>query len=143
MDTIATQIDIQAPVRKVIDAITTTTGHQGWWTTDCEVGARPGEKARFRFHGEGHDAEMGFRIDRQDDSGIEWTCVDHHNSPEWLETRLRLRVVPAPSGARVELEHSGWRGKTAMFEQCTRGWQHFMGSLKAYLESGVGTPFRK
>jgi uncharacterized protein YndB with AHSA1/START domain len=143
METIKTLIDINSPAGKVLEAITTTAGHKAWWTTDAEVGKRPGETCYFRFNKEGGAMEIGFRIDRQDETGLEWTCTQEKNNPEWKGTRLAMRVMPTHAGTRLELEHTGWQAKTRTYEMCTGGWQHFMNSLKAYLESGVGTPFGK
>jgi uncharacterized protein YndB with AHSA1/START domain len=140
METINNTLEINAPVAKVREAITTTAGHKGWWTLDAEVGAK---EARFAFPKGGDTMELTFRVDRMDDDGIVWTCIGGKNSPEWLDTKLAIKLAPKAGGTRVELAHSGWRAKTETYEMCTGGWSHFMNSLKAYVETGAGTPFGK
>jgi hypothetical protein len=38
------------------------------------------------------------------------------------------------------LHHAGWREKSPVYDMCVGGWKHFMASLKAYVETGKGTP---
>lgn len=138
MDTIENITDIQAPVAKVRAAITTTDGHRGWWTPDCEVGARPGAAARFSFAG---TMEVRFRIDRLDDRGIAMTCVGETDNPDWLGTQVAIEATPHAGGTRVTLTHSHWTERGKVYEMCVGGWRHFMDSLKAYVETGTGTPY--
>jgi len=139
METIANTTEINAPLAKVREAITTTAGHRGWWTLDADIGARAGDTARVRFE-KAPPMALTFRIDRVDDHGLVWTCTGHENNAEWLETRLTITLAPHAGGTRVELAHSDWRARTEMFERCTGGWRYFMDSLKAYVETGTGTP---
>ena len=138
METIEQTLEINARPAAVREAITTTAGHKGWWTKTCEVGA---ERARFEFPKPEGTMALGFRIDEMRDDGIRWTCTEGENNPEWIGTELAIRLVPTAGGTRVELAHTGWRAKTKVYEMCTGGWQHFMNSLRAYLETGTGTPF--
>jgi len=142
MHRIANTTDIAAPLARVREAVTTTAGHRAWWTTDCEVGSRPGETATFRFKSHG-DAEMTFRIDRVDDHGLAWTCIGGRNTPEWKGTTLEIALEPEADGTRVTLVHDGFRERGEVYDKCTGGWRYFMDSLKAYLETGTGTPHQE
>jgi uncharacterized protein YndB with AHSA1/START domain len=143
METIATSIDVQAAPARVYEAVSTTAGHRAWWTTDCEVGSKVGEPATFRFKNkDGSTMEVRFRIDKlAPGQAVEMTCVGHVNNPEWENTKLALRLRAAGDGTRVDLHHSGFAAKTPLYQMCVDGWSHFMASLKAYLETGKGTPF--
>jgi hypothetical protein len=79
-------------------------------------------------------------IDRIDRHGIEMTCVDHRNYPEWLDTHLSFRVIPDGEGAYVDLLHDGYRDKNGCYAQCIEGWTHYLKSLRAYCETGRGAP---
>jgi uncharacterized protein YndB with AHSA1/START domain len=144
MDSIQNTIEIATSPGKVYQAITTTEGERGWWTTDCEVGARVGEQAVFRFNpmeGGGGTMELRFRIDRlEPGKAVEWTCVGQLNNPDWQDTKVSFRLAPAGAGTRLEFVHGEWRARTKVFEACVAGWSHFLASLKGYLETGKGTP---
>ena len=137
MNLIANTIRIAAEQSKVLEAITTTAGHRGWWSQDCEVGAGAGEEAVFRF-----DAiEVVFRIDRVDGRGLEMTCVGERNQPDWLGTHLSIRAIEDGAGTYVDLVHDGYPGKGGCYDLCTGGWAHYLKSLRSYCETGRGTPY--
>ena len=89
MELIAANTRINAKPAGVLTALTTTDGFRHWWTDDAEVGRVIGAAAIFRFG----TIEVTFLIDRIDRQGIEMTCVDHENHPEWL-----LRTPPPEGG---------------------------------------------
>jgi uncharacterized protein YndB with AHSA1/START domain len=144
MEKIETSIEIDAPAADVYRALTTTAGHRGWWTSDCEVASEVGQVSVDRFdrmtEGPGH-TEMRFRIDRLDpDRAVAWTCTGERNNQDWLDTRVTFTLTPSAGKTRVDLVHSAWRERTKVYDACVAGWSHFMQSLKAYAETGTGTP---
>jgi uncharacterized protein YndB with AHSA1/START domain len=141
MQTIQHSIEIEAAPATVHRALTTTEGNRAWWTRDCEVGSRAGDTAVFRF--DDGKVEMRFRIDKLDPTDVRMTCVGHVSNPDWHGTILTYRLTPAAGGkaTRLDLEHSGFREKNALYERCVGGWAHFMGSIKSYLENGQGKPY--
>jgi uncharacterized protein YndB with AHSA1/START domain len=145
METINTTIDITASPAKIYEALTTTPGHRGWWTTDCEIGKKVGDPAVVRFNpmgGGSGTTEMQFRIDRlAPGEAVEWTCTGEKNNADWQDTRLAFRLRSAGEGrTAVELVHSGFAARTPVYEACVKGWAYFMQSLKQYAETGTGTP---
>jgi uncharacterized protein YndB with AHSA1/START domain len=144
MEKIETSIDVAAPAATIYRALTTTEGHRGWWTSDCEVGGAVGQEAAFRFDpmGDVHGTmEMRFRIDRLDtDRAVALTCVGQKNNPDWQDTRLTFTLSPSGGKTRVDLVHSAWRERSKVYDACVAGWSHFLQSLKAYAETGAGTP---
>ena len=136
MELIAANTRINAKPAEVLTALTTTDGFRHWWTDDAEVGRDIGAPAIFRFG----TIEVTFLIDRIDRHGIEMTCVDHKNYPEWLDTHLAFRVTPDGEGAYVDMLHDGFRDKNGCYAQCVERWNHYLTSLRAYCETGRGTP---
>jgi uncharacterized protein YndB with AHSA1/START domain len=135
LDFIAKHIQIQAEVSKVLDAVTTTGGLRAWWT-DCDVG-RAGEEATFRFGGR----QVVFRVDRIDAKGIELTCVQQTGQPDWQDTHLSIRAIAEGGGTRVDLLHDGFRERNDFYARCVDGWDHYVRSLRAYCETGRGSPW--
>jgi uncharacterized protein YndB with AHSA1/START domain len=136
MELIADSTRVNASPAAVLTALTTTDGFRRWWTDDAEVGREIGSPAIFRFG----VIEVTFLIDRIDRHGIEMTCVDHKNREEWLDTHLAFRVIPEGEGAYVDMLHDGYRDKNGCYAQCVEEWTRSLKSLRAYCETGRGTP---
>ena len=68
------------------------------------------------------------------------TCVSHKHCPEWLDTRIALRVIPDVDGAYVDLLHDGFSVDNMGYVQCVEAWNRRLKSLKAYCETGRGMP---
>jgi hypothetical protein len=128
---------IRAPHRTVLQAITTTAGHRGWWADDCDVGSSAGAEAVYRFGA----LEVVFRIDLTDSRGIEMTCVRTPNFPDWQGTRLTIRAIEDGAGTYVDILHDGYPTKNAVYETCASQWSHYAKSLLAFCETGRGEPF--
>lgn len=138
MEKIITQRNIVGQPSKVQRAITTAEGLRAWWTGDCDV---KGNEASFRFNKEGGVMELKFRIDAVEADRVEWTCIEQKNNPDWQGTKVSFNLSPTHDGARLDFAHTGWREKNKVYEMCVGGWDHFMNSLKSYVETGKGTPF--
>jgi hypothetical protein len=136
MELIAANIRIYAKPTDVLTVLTTTDGVRHWWTDDVEMGRDIGARAIFRFG----TIEVTFLIDRIDCHGIEMTCVSHKNRPEWLDTHLAFRVIPDRDGTYVDVLHDGYGDKNGCYAQCVEAWTHHLESLRAYCETGRGTP---
>src|SRR5262245_9673693 len=136
MPLIAANARIQANPAVVVAAVTTSNGFRRWLTHDAEVGRTVGSPAIFRFA----TSEVTFLIDRIDGLGIEMTCVDHKNCPEWLDTHLAFRVIPDDGCAYVDLLHDGYRDRGGCYSESVERWTRGMSSLRAYCETGRGTP---
>jgi hypothetical protein len=116
VELIAMNIRIKARPAAVRAALTTAQG----------IGAA----AVFRFGA----VEAIFLVDRLDSHAIEMTCVDHRNCPEWLDTHLAFRIVPAGEGAYVDMLHDGFRCRSACYAESIERWTRCLESLRAYLE---------
>jgi uncharacterized protein YndB with AHSA1/START domain len=127
---------IGAEPARVVEALTTTDGIRQWLTDDADVGCEIGAPAIFRFG----KIEVTFLIDRIDRHAIEMTCVDHKHQSDWLDTHLAFRVVPEGAGAYVDMLHDGYRDKHGCYSQWIEEWTHYLKSLRAYCETGRGTP---
>jgi hypothetical protein len=90
MELIVCSTRIAAKHSEVLEAITTTAGHRGWWASDCDVGRAVGEHAVYRFDG----VEVTLRIDRLDTRGIAMTCISNRKFSDWQGTQLTIRAVP-------------------------------------------------
>jgi uncharacterized protein YndB with AHSA1/START domain len=85
------------------------------------------------------DVKVGGRVDEMSpNQRVRWTCVGH-DDPSWVGTWLDWRLAGTGDAVIVSLQHGGW--KEAAPDAVAQGWRHFMGSLKAHLETGTGQPW--
>lgn len=139
MNSIQQEIHIMGKPAEVYRALATQAGYRGFWNAVAEVPEKVGGEAKLRFVKEGMPIDMRFRIDEmKKDERVRWTCVAHA-MPSWVGTTLTWTIEDADKGVRVALEHAGWKEPAP--DAVAQGWQHFIGSLKAYVETGTGQPW--
>jgi hypothetical protein len=104
-----------------------------------EVAEAVGGGAKLRFVKDGNPVNMGFRIDEmKTNECVRWTCVAH-DLPSWVGTSLTWRLKESGGAVVDSLDHAGW--KDAAPELVVQGWQHVLGSMKSYVETGTGQPW--
>lgn len=129
-------VDIAAPAARVLAAVATPQGVAGWWTAQNEIA---GDQYTVRFgSGEGQVSST-FRVERRDDRGLAMVCVDDHGMG-WLGTRLAFAIEGDSGRTHVALTHSGFTATAECYDGCIKGWNHFLASLRSYLETGSGAP---
>lgn len=138
------EIDLEAPPRRVYEAIATAAGVRSWWT-DGEIAEEVGKVGRLEF-GDGEWTEL--RVERLDpDREVGWVCTDQHISnfdptDEWVGTTIHFHLTPLAGGRRTHLDfvHAGLAG-LGCEEMCTRGWSHYIRtSLRGLVEDGRAAP---
>ncbi len=129
MADIAMQIDIAAPASAVYEALTTTAGVAGWWTTKNDTSGTVGAMNSYWFPGMSFSWDL--RVDEaRPDKLVAWHCLA--GPPEWEGTDVRWTLSGAPDG----FAEAG-----PMYRIVTLGWAQMLLRLKSYLESGQPTPF--
>lgn len=135
------EIAIDAPCRRVFEAITTLEGLVGWWATSATGSGSPGAKFELGFAG--LDETITWRVDTVvAPSLVAWTCISHTGLPDWDGTKVVFELSEHDTALTVlKFRHIGLVPELDCFEQCHAGWEHFLPSLRAYAEQGQGTPF--
>lgn len=132
-------VTIDAPISVVYMALTEQEGLAGWWTTDTVANPRVGSIAGFRFGDQYHNT---MRIEvLEPDSRVEWVCLD--GNPEWVDTTIVFALEAQDGSTVLRFTHGAWREMTDFFGACNYNWGFYMRSLKAYCETGKGTPFTR
>jgi uncharacterized protein YndB with AHSA1/START domain len=133
---ITQDIRIEAGRDEVFRALTTQQGYAAWWTKNCEVGE---DQVELVF--EGGQIKACFRFDERSPDNVRLTCVSNHNNPEWQDTTLRFALSEDGGATHLRFAHDRWKKNgTTVYNKCVGGWEYFLGSLKAYVETGKGTP---
>jgi uncharacterized protein YndB with AHSA1/START domain len=138
---------LEAPAAKVYEALTTSEGVKGWWTESCEIGTTEGGQSTFRFD----ETWKTMRIEKLAPAAeVRWHCVDSsidledgRTSSEWIGTEFlfQLKSLSVQTTA-LRFQHVGLLPALDCYSDCFRGWTRFLGSLKQYVETGTGAPFK-
>jgi uncharacterized protein YndB with AHSA1/START domain len=135
------EIAIEAPCRRVFEALTSLEGLVGWWASSATGSGSPGAKFELGFAG--LDEVITWRVDTVvAPSSVAWTCLSHTGLPDWDGTKVVFELSEPDTALTVlKFRHIGLVPELDCYEQCHAGWEHFLPSLRAFAEQGQGTPF--
>lgn len=128
---------IRASPSRVYHALTEPQALAAWWTRDTVAKPVVGSVAQFGFN----RREVIFRMFVQELAEprcVRWRCLGGH--PEWKDTEITFALAPAADGTFLRFAHRGWTSSEGVFAVCNFDWARNLMSLKAYLESGRGSP---
>lgn len=142
-------IRLTTPAKEVFNALTTKIPL--WWTEMFEGSAnKQNETFTLRF---GENVYKTMQVQELfDNSKIVWQVRDSliavpglRNKTEWMGTSIVWEIIPQEKENRLELQltHIGLHAGIECYEMCINGWQQFTNSLKSFLETGVGTPYKQ
>ena len=131
---------------KVLKALTEEI--QLWWTTTFN-GAAHQEGHIFTVHF-GKDVYKTMRIEELSRPiKVVWKVIDSliavpglNNQTEWVGTTIVWDLTPGENSTELRLTHIGLLPRIECYEICIAGWKQFTDSLKLFVETGVGRPFR-
>ena len=129
------RFDVDAPPQTVLEAVTTTEGIKGFWTSAAEVPGDVGETLKLEFA----MAPLPFdlRLEQSDDRTVVWRTETF--PPHWVGTTVRWDVEAREGGSTVGFRHVGF----ADDEEAGRvayTWGQIMVRLKEYAETGIPNP---
>lgn len=131
-------VQMHASPDAVFDAITTLKGLAAWWNPATGSG-RTGGELRFVFSA---PEPLVIHVDEATrPTSVRWAVTDCPFLPDWIGTRPTFTITPV-SDDRTELHfhHRGLHQELECIDMCTRSWNHYMASLRQYLETGNGSP---
>ncbi|MET8450767.1 SRPBCC domain-containing protein [Streptomyces sp. NPDC005209] len=137
MPDIALRLAIEADADTVYDAISTTDGIRGWFTTTATAGEGVGGLHELAFPGVPEpwrlrvtEAERGKRL-----------VLAGQNGP-WTGTEQTYEVLARPAGGvTLRFTHSGFPAVDDAHRDFTYGWATKFVRLKGYAETGEPAPF--
>ena len=119
-----------------------------WWSNDLTgAAAHTGDSFNIAFN----NTRKTFVIEEAiPDKQVVWKCTKAYidmasleNKAEWVDTRLIWTLNTAGPGTTLTFLHKGLNKSFQCYNACESGWDYFLASLKAYLETGKGTPHLK
>ena len=134
------RVGIKAPLHAVYQALATREGAAGWWAVDTRGESVVGGTLKFVFTADGK--ELGaFDIQVRElapEQRVLWEVVG--GPPEWVGTRISFDLKQEDDFAVILFKHEGWREPGEFMSHCSTKWAIFLMSLKAYVETGKGSP---
>jgi len=138
MADIAMQVEVAAAPGDAYQALTTTDGVAGWWTTRNETSGVVGKVNRYWFP----DAPMSWDLEvaeARPGEVLRWRCVG--GPPEWIGTQVQWTLRPSEKGTVVLLDHTGFEEVGTMYRNVTFGWAQMLDRLQRYLATGTPAPY--
>lgn len=141
-----TSVELNTTPEKVFNALTNEIFL--WWTEMFEGAANQKDKIfTVRF---GSDVYKTIRVQELIvDSKISWlVTASIINIPglkkqqEWKGTSIIWEILANKNNTRLHLSHIGLNPSIECYDICTKGWQQFISSLKLFVETGKGKPFK-
>jgi uncharacterized protein YndB with AHSA1/START domain len=131
-------IRVKAHPGALFDALTSVSGLAAWWTRVTGSGDAGGELKFFIDSPE----PCVMHVDQATrPTSVQWTVTDCSFLPDWVGTRPTFTITPVDGDAsELQFRHHGLTPELDCIEQCTRGWDHFLASLREYVEVGRGMP---
>ncbi|MEM8484615.1 MAG: SRPBCC domain-containing protein [Bacteroidota bacterium] len=141
----SSEIQIATSPAQVYTAITLHIN--AWWTTRANEASQVGDQLTVRFE-EGTSWQMEV-TSAEPERLLAWHVTEAiHNltslskSDEWEGTTIVWEISAASEGSHVTFTHNGLVPSLECYDICEQGWDYFLGSLKQFLETGTGSPFK-
>jgi uncharacterized protein YndB with AHSA1/START domain len=141
----ATSADYQTTIRvnaspdAIFDALTTVTGLAAWWNSATGSGETGGE-LRFIMNA---PEPLVIHVDEATrPTSVRWTVTECPFLPDWIGTRPTFTITSVDGDtSELHFHHQELSEELECIDMCTRSWNHYMTSLRDYLEVGRGSPF--
>jgi uncharacterized protein YndB with AHSA1/START domain len=134
-----TTIRVKASPDALFDALTTVSGLAAWWNPVTGSGESGGE-LRFIMNA---PEPLVINVDEATrPRSVRWIVTDCPFLPDWIGTRPTFTITSiADDTSELHFRHHGLTEELECIDICTRSWDHYMTSLRDYLEAGRGSPF--
>ncbi len=138
MPAIVEELTIAAAPESVFNALTQQDELALWWTNDLSAKPEVGSLAEFRF-------SQGTFVIQFEIAGLNAGEKVHWISrqspgPHWEGTSVTWQLTPVQNRTQVVFTHDGFVQADERYALTRAWWEHFLASLKSYLETGKGTP---
>jgi uncharacterized protein YndB with AHSA1/START domain len=133
-------IRVKAAPGKLFDALTSVDGLAAWWVPVSGSGDAGGE-LRFIMNS---PEPLVIHVDEATrPTTVRWTVTECSFLPDWVGTRPVFAITPVDGdGSELHFRHRGLTSELDCIEMCTSGWNHYLASLRDYVEVGRGAPRR-
>ena len=117
-----------------------------WWTENATCACKLGDLLSVHFENDTHWVMTV--ADAAPCHSLIWHVTEAfhdlqmlNDKEEWLGTNIIWQLDEQKNGTLVTFTHNGLVPSLHCYQICQSGWQHYLASLQAYLESGQGDPY--
>jgi uncharacterized protein YndB with AHSA1/START domain len=130
-------IRVHASPGALFDAVTTPSGLTNWWTPAAGSGVTGGELQFFMSVPE----PVRMHVDEATPTTVRWTVTECPVEQDWVGTHPTFTITKVDDDtSELEFRHVGLNDELECIDMCTNGWNHYLASLHAYVETGRGNP---
>jgi uncharacterized protein YndB with AHSA1/START domain len=130
---------VKALPNAVFDALTTVTGLAAWWNPATGSGESGGD---LRFIMKAPEPLVMHVDEASRPTSVRWSVTDCPFLPDWIGTRPTFSISPVDrQNTELHFRHHGLDQDLECIGVCSRSWDHYMTSLRDYLETGRGSPY--
>jgi hypothetical protein len=129
------RFDVEAAPETVLEAVKTTAGIKGFWTSRAEVPREVGETLELEFAMAPQPFDL--QLERSDDRSVVWRTQTF--PPHWVGTSVHWDVTDRDGGSTVTFRHAGF-GDDEEVGRVAYTWGQVMTRLKQYAETGTADP---
>jgi len=128
---------IKAPLDRVFRAVGTPQGLDTWWTKRSAGRPQLGAEYELWF---GPEYDWRARVTRcAPDAEFELEMV--RADPDWIGTRVGLRLEPRADVTWVRFSHTGWPVQNEHYRVSCTCWAMYLRILRRSLEHGESVPY--
>ena len=135
------RIGIKSSPAQVYKALSTIDGLAHWWTEEVAGDERIGGKIKFTFRsgsGELKGTMVMEVLELNAQNTVRWQCID--GPDEWIGTHIKFQWSLQDDQTILIFGHRNWREAVEFTAHCSMKWAVFLLSLRAYVETGKGSP---
>ena len=146
MDHFTKTMFFTAAANSVYDALTNAIPQ--WWTTMFEgISNAEGEAFTIRF---GTNVFKTMTVEELiPGEKVVWYVTESlidipelNNKTEWIHTKMVWEISKQNGKTHVRLTHFGLTPQVECYNICENGWHNFTQSFEAFVNTGVGNPFK-
>ena len=139
MASIVKELTIEASPERVFNALTQQDKMACWWTDDLSATPEVGSLSEFRFSR--GTFVIQFEVAELDkDKKVYWITRQGPSTGHWVGTTVTWQLTPVHNGTDLVFNHDEFAQADRRYEITRSWWEHFLTSLKSYLETGKGNP---
>ena len=119
-----------------------------WWTELSNQAVQVGDQLAVRF--EKSTSWVMTVSEALPNRSLVWKVAEANHDiegitkkDEWKGTTIKWIIAENEMGSKVTLIHQGLIPALECYEICHAGWVYFLASLKNYLETGKGHPYKE
>jgi len=142
----STEMLVSAKPEFVYNAITKEIDK--WWTELSNKALQVGEQLTVKF--EKTTSWVMTVSEASPNQSLAWKVTEANHDleniskkDEWKGTSIKWKIEKNGSGSKITFTHEGLFPALECYEICEGGWDYFLGSLKNYLETGKGNPYKE